>query len=139
MHTWWLIALKHPKCTQDCRTMMKLVMGTTQLKSCISRYNKSNDVLFNDCDDYVKESTEHVLFECSGNIHLRSRLCQLVLDQFPQQLRQELYRMSSKSKVLFLIFAAMKCNYNNDWGAIYVAMLNFVERVYKRMLNCQYT
>ena len=39
------------------------------------------------------------------------------------------YKLSSKNKVLF-IFAEMKCNYNNDWDAIYVAMLNFVERVY---------
>ena len=113
MHMWWLIALNHPQCTWDCRFMMKLLMGTFQLKSRTYSYNKSNDVLCNYCDDYVKESSEHLLFECSGNIHLHSRLWQLVFDQCHEQLRKELYWMSSKNKVLF-IFAAIKCNYNND-------------------------
>ena len=88
MSTLWLIVPKHPQCTRDCRTMMKLVMGTSQLKLCTYRYNKSNDVLCNDCDDSVTESIEGVLFECNGNIHLRSRLLQLVLDQCPEQLRK---------------------------------------------------
>ena len=50
--------------------------------------------------------------------------------QCAEQLNKELYRISSQNKVLF-IFAAMKCNYSNDWNAIYVAMLNFAARVYK--------
>ena len=105
-------------------------MGTIQLKSYTYRYTKSNDVLCNDCDDYVKESIEHVLFECSGgNIHLWSRLWQSVLDQCPEQLLKNCTECQTK-KVLY-IFAAMKCNYHNDWDAIYVAMLNFGAKVYK--------
>ena len=93
-HAWWRFTMKNPQYTQNCRSIMKMLLGVHGLKTSTYRFTSSNDVLCDQCDLYHPESINHVLFECNQNKDTRVILWQTLMDQCPPAMVNDISQMS---------------------------------------------
>ena len=131
VNAWWAVAQQNPCYLNSCRIIMRLLLDVHSLQNCKSRYDDDVSALCPHCEEYVCETVEHWMFECSKWGDVRHESWKDVMDNCPTDvLKTHISGLLPRQRAKFLI----SCMYNSyivEWNALYTSILNFVTKMHK--------
>ena len=132
---WWIFGDAYPEFLFKVRSMYRLMVGQSCIKFDTARYDNSSP-LCTLCDAGVTETVDHMLFGCSRFRDIRDQMWDIVIDNVPIAMAQELYNMNNTQKTEFII-SGLRCEYTHEWSSVYKTMINFCYEIYstRREMN----
>ena len=82
------------------------------------------------CCDYVTETMEHIIFECTGLQTKRHIVMELLMKSMPHAMRESFMMMNSKAKVVFILSGLGSSNYVPEWQDIYLKASRLIHVMY---------
>ena len=82
------------------------------------------------CCDYVTETMEHIIFECTGLQTKRHIVMELLMNSMPHAMRESFMMMNSKAKVVFILSGLGSSNYVPEWQDIYLKASRLIHVMY---------
>jgi endonuclease/exonuclease/phosphatase family metal-dependent hydrolase len=137
MSSWWFYAQANPSDTWKCRTLLRLLLGCSDLRSCQFRYKKEGtcDPYCCFCDERSVENVTHILFECKENHELRAKLWGNVIECCPDALCQQIKYMSASEKTS-LMLTGLNNSFINEWMPLYRSVMNYIYKIYISRIKC---
>jgi hypothetical protein len=140
MWPWWIFLHQNPWLHYKVKVVCKLLFSHGCLSESRVRYSEASS-LCKQCNMHRNESCGHMLFECNDDNLSKTRCTywQVVIDAMPPAMLQDICKMSSDEKAVFL-FSALNTTYIAEWDCLYCAILNFIYCMYicrKQLLPIQ--
>ena len=83
------------------------------------------------CTDYVRDTAQHVLFECSALIAIRDAYISKLKFTMPFAMKREFLNMNNREKMYFIL-SGLECDFCTEWICIYRAIAVFIHEMYRR-------
>jgi len=95
---WWKFAKHNPLYIHKVKLIVKLLLNVHSLRSCSFKCKsmEDSDQRCRNCNLYLVETPEHVLFQCISSINLRERAWVNVIENCVENLSYEISGMSPK-------------------------------------------
>ena len=121
LHAWWSLVKARPEAFKQVSSVMALIQGS-QPSGLQCNYGEGTCKL---CHLSVKEDPVHVLFSCPRLAEVRQTHYDLVINEMPYALRQEVSNMGLLQKTSLLL-AALKCAYVREWEPLYLRIASWI-------------
>ena len=83
------------------------------------------------CCDYVTESIEHIIFECSGLQVNRQTLINELVKSMPLAMRESFVTLNNRAKATFIISGLGSATHIPEWQDIYLKASRLIHMMYR--------
>ena len=115
---------RYPIQGKEYRCIMRLLLN-------VYRLGNERCIL---CEWNVSNSIEHIFFECPHVSEVRERLWSNVIDNCPDAMAMEMYRMNTAQRSKFILNGFF-CNYTQEWHMLYCTVAKFIYVIYMSYYN----
>ena len=115
VNSWWKLAFINPKFTCVVKTIVRLLLNV----SCFGWHS------CNCCGPGTKDSIEHILFECDGNVQCRYRYWKELSFICPSAMFDEMENMSQYRKCRYML-NCFNSPLITEWIDVYYGIGNFI-------------
>ena len=128
LNVWWKCVANSSNAFRSVSCVVALLCGT-QPNGYGANFGSRQRCLI--CCDYVMESMEHIIFECSGlQTKRQTLLCELVTSM-PHAMRESFMTMNNKAKVIFIVSGLGSEVYLPEWQDIYLKSSRLIHMIYR--------
>ena len=82
------------------------------------------------CCDYVTDSMEHIIFDCSGLQIKRQTVMDSLINSMPYAMRESFIMLNSKAKVIFILSGLGSTRYIREWQDTYLKASRLIHVMY---------
>ena len=120
MLCWWKLAYRRQALTKHCKTIVKALLN-------VYRYGTERCHI---CQDYDRNSVEHIMFTCSSLHNTRVDKWRNVIRDCPPQMINEFNCMTEHQRWYFML-NCFNCDFVPEWVELYASVSTYISCMFK--------
>ena len=128
LHVWWKCVAYSSHSFKSVSCVVALLCGTQPSGYGVNFGSRRRCLI---CCDYVTESIEHIIFECSGLQVNRQTLVNELVNSMPLAMRESFMTLNNRAKATFIISGLGSATHIPEWQDIYLKASRLIHMMYR--------
>ena len=128
LNIWWKCVARSSHSFRSVSCVVALLCGTQPNGYGVNFGSRRRCLI---CCDYVIETVEHIIFECSGLQINRQTLINELVASMPDAMREEFMYMNSRAKLTFILSGLGGSKYVPEWQSTYLKSSRLIHMMYR--------